>query len=229
MDDIVFYKSSTILFLQDYYYGEFPSKESNDQLYRLIMEAQLGNIDARNQIVESMIRFIYKIAIDHLRPGSELDDLFQVGVIGCIKAIHTFKLEYKYAFTTYAGKVISNEIKIYLRSLKLQYAVISLDEPINTSAGEDIYLLDLLEDNTFENSPDKYIEAIILKELILSELDKLPERDRALIEYRFGLNGRTKITETKIGKIYDISRQYVNKLINVSLKIIRDNIEYSLH
>lgn len=230
MDKDEIFSCSSMKFIAHFYDGKWPEPIPNDELFELIKDAQFGNFSAQNKIVESMFRFIYKIARSNNRPGSDIDDLFQVGVIGCVKAIQTFKVDYDYKFTTYAGTVISNEIRMYLRSLKLKYKILSIDEPIyQNSEGDDIYLLDILEDTTLEHSPDRYVEAIMMQDLVLSELNKLSERDKVMIEYRFGLNGRMKMSQRKIGNLYGFSQSYVSKIINAALKNIRENIGYMLH
>lgn len=225
-----FINCTTFEFLNEYYTKKLPEAFPKDIQRQLIDSAQHGNIESRNMLTESIFRFIYKKAYSNWRPDSELDDLFQVGVIGCIKAIDTFNLELDYNFLTYAGIVISNEIKMYLRSLKLQYHIMSLDEPLySTDDGEEIYLLDILEDDTIENSPEQYTEAIMLRELVIAEVEKLSERDREMIEYRFGLNGKPKLSQVNIGKIYGCSQANISRIITTILKHMRKNIEFTLH
>ena len=224
------YGCSSMAFLNQYYDKKFPEVLESDDQYKLIEEAQSGNIASQNKLVESLLKFIYNEARSNWRPNTELDDLFQVGVIGCIKAIMTFKINLDVKFLTYARPVISNEIKKYIRTLKLHIELVSLSSPLFISDnGDEVYLLDLLYQDDFENNVEKYVELIMIKELLLSELDKLSDRDRTMIEYRFGLNGKPQLTNEKIGKIYGCSRQYINKLTNITLQGIRRNIEFSLH
>ena len=224
------YYSEAFDFIVNYYNGHLPTKFSKDEQYELIKLAQHGDYAAQNKLVESYIKFIIKIACSNHRPGSDLDELFQEGVVGCIKAIRTFNLETGYSFSTYAGIVIGNEMKMFLRSLKLKTQLVSLNEPINIGDdGEELYLIDILEDDNINNSPAEYVEAVIMKELIMSEIDKLPKRDREILEYRFGLNERPKLTQTRIGKLFGCSQTSISKKVKAILFSIRENIEFTLN
>ena len=217
-------------FISEYYDGKLPSSFSKDEQYRLIISAQAGDCESRNKLLESYFKLIFKIAKKNNRPGTEIEDLFQEGVIGCIKAIDTFKLELDYTFTTYASTVIRNEIAMFVRSLKLQRNLKSLDEPIYiNSDGEEVYLLDSLVDDTISADPEQYAEMIIIKDVVESEMNKLNVRDRQIIEYRFGLNNKPKLTQIQISKIMGCTRSNICRIIRRNLSKMRTEIEFKLH
>jgi RNA polymerase sporulation-specific sigma factor len=86
-----------------------------DRKMELIKEAQLGNQMARTQLVEENIGLIWSIVKRFTNRGYEMDDLFQIGSIGLIKAIDKFDLTYDVKFSTYAVPMILGEIKRFLR------------------------------------------------------------------------------------------------------------------
>ena len=225
-----FYKSNveSMNLLLKYFDGNLPPKLTREQLKLMISIAQAGNIGVRNAIIESCYKMILDIAIKCWKPWSEIDDLFQVGVIGCIKAINTFKTDMPLSFTTYAYPVIANDIKMYLRSLSSKNKhVVSIDEVMYTdNDGSDIYLLDMIEDDDIQNSPELYIDAIITREILLTALAKLRPDDRRLIERRFGLNGEQKHTQDELAEIYDLSQSYLSRKIRAILFTMRKDLSF---
>lgn len=225
-----FYKSNveSMNLLLKYFDGKLPPKLTKEQLKLMIGIAQAGNIGVRNAIIESYYNMILDIAIKCWKPWSEIDDLFQVGVIGCIKAINTFKTDMPLTFTSYAYPVIANDIRMYLRSLSSKNKhVVSIDEVMYTDKdGSDIYLLDILADDDIQNSPELYTDAIITRELVLSTLSKLRPDDQRLIELRFGLNGEQKHTQDELAEIYDRSQCYICRKIKAILFTMRKDLSF---
>ena len=88
----------------------------NDEEVRdLISQAQAGNLEARNFLVENNLRLVVSIANRFENRGIEMEDLYQIGSIGLVKAIDDFDLSYDVKFSTYAVPKIIGEIKRYLR------------------------------------------------------------------------------------------------------------------
>lgn len=227
---MIFYKynTETMNLLRQYHGGKLPARLSKEQFNLMIPIAQSGNIGVRNAIIESCYLMIYNIALKLWKPCAETDDLFQVGILGCIKAIDTFKTELDFSFTTYAYPVIANEMRIYLNALSGHDAhVISIDQVMyGDEDGSDVYLIDILEDDDIQNSPDLYLDAIITRELVLTALTNLRPSERKLIELRFGLNGERKHTVRELADIYDISRTMISNKIRAILFIIRKDLSF---
>ena len=87
---------------------------SDEEFQRLITEYRSGNQEAKNAIVQHNLRLVMSIA-QRFNGRGELDDLFQIGCIGLMKAIDKFDPSYGVKFSTYAVPVIIGEIKQYLR------------------------------------------------------------------------------------------------------------------
>ncbi len=81
----------------------------------LIRKAQEGDKVAREQVISENVGLVWSIVRRFLGRGQEAEDLFQIGVIGLMKAVDKFDLSYEVMFSTYAVPMISGEIKRYLR------------------------------------------------------------------------------------------------------------------
>ena len=81
----------------------------------LIRMAQEGDKVAREQVINDNVGLVWSIVRRFMGRGQEAEDLFQIGVIGLMKAVDKFDLSYDVMFSTYAVPMISGEIKRYLR------------------------------------------------------------------------------------------------------------------
>lgn len=88
---------------------------SQEEVRHYIQESQLGNKEARNYLVEKNVRLVWSIVQRFNHRGYDLDDLFQIGSIGLIKAIDKFDLSFNVQFSTYAVPMIIGEIQRFLR------------------------------------------------------------------------------------------------------------------
>lgn len=87
----------------------------NDTTIELILKAQKGNKDAENQIYEQNTGLIWSVARKFMNRGYELEDIYQIGCIGMLKAIQKFDTSFDVKFSTYAVPMIMGEIKRFLR------------------------------------------------------------------------------------------------------------------
>ncbi|MDG5787675.1 RNA polymerase sporulation sigma factor SigF [Evansella sp. AB-P1] len=85
------------------------------EIKRLIKEAQDGDQEARDRIVNVNTRLVWSVVQRFLNRGYEADDLFQIGCIGLIKSVDKFDLSYDVKFSTYAVPMIIGEIQRFLR------------------------------------------------------------------------------------------------------------------
>ncbi len=86
-----------------------------DQTIALIKQAHLGDKQAREQVINDNIGLIWCVVKRFQGRGSELEDLFQIGSIGLLKAVDKFDFAYDVKFSTYAVPMIAGEIKRFLR------------------------------------------------------------------------------------------------------------------
>ena len=86
-----------------------------DHTIALIQKSHEGDEEARARIVEENTGLVWCIVRRFTGRGTELEDLFQIGTIGLLKAIDKFDLSYEVKFSTYAVPMIIGEIRRYLR------------------------------------------------------------------------------------------------------------------
>ena len=88
---------------------------SNEEMTNLFVQYQSGNLDAKERLINGNLKLVLSILRSFNKGNVNLDDLFQVGVIGLIKAIDNFDLSYGLKLSTYAVPLIIGEIKRYIR------------------------------------------------------------------------------------------------------------------
>ena len=86
-----------------------------EETTKLIRQAHAGDQEARNQLVMDNVGLVWSIVRRFAGRGHELEDLYQIGCIGLIKAIDKFNLDFDVKFSTYAVPMITGEIKRFLR------------------------------------------------------------------------------------------------------------------
>ena len=88
---------------------------SEEEKIELLKKAHAGDMQARDRLIEGNLRLVLSVVQRFANRGENMDDLFQVGVIGLIKAIDNFNLDLDVRFSTYAVPMIMGEIKRFLR------------------------------------------------------------------------------------------------------------------
>ena len=136
---------------------------SNEEMQALFKAYKEGDSAARELLVNGNLKLVLSILRKMNRNDENLDDLFQIGCIGLLKAIDNFDLSHEVKFSTYAVPMILGEVRRYLRdnnsirvsrSVKdLAYKVIKLKEDYYTKNGHDISteeLADTLEVSAYD-------------------------------------------------------------------------------
>ncbi|HRU42567.1 MAG TPA: RNA polymerase sporulation sigma factor SigE, partial [Candidatus Diapherotrites archaeon] len=138
-------------------------------------------------LIERNLRLVVYIARKFENTGVGVEDLVSIGTIGLIKAVNTFDPDKKIKLATYASRCIENEILMYLRRNNRTKTEISFDEPLNIDwDGNELLLSDIL--GTDNDIIYRYLEDEIDKQLLEIALRKLSEREKRIMELRFGLN-----------------------------------------
>lgn len=86
-----------------------------ERIFQLLKQAQQGDKEARNTLVEENVGLVWSIVRRFTGRGHDPEDLFQIGTIGLLKAIDYFNADYDVKFSTYAVPMITGEIKRFLR------------------------------------------------------------------------------------------------------------------
>ena len=157
------------------------------------------------------LRLVVYIAKKFDSSGVGTDDLVSIGTIGLIKAVNTFKPEKNIKLATYASRCIENEILMYLRKINLHRTDISIDEPLNIDwDGNELLLSDVLG-----SEPDEInrgLECEDEKKVLLETVNSLSQRERLIMNMRFGLGGETEHTQKEVADILGISQSYISRL-----------------
>ncbi len=168
---------------------------------------------AKKQLIEHNLRLVVYLAKKFENTGVCVEDLISIGTIGLIKGINTFNPEKKIKLATYASRCIENEILMYLRRNNRVKLEVSFDEPLNTDwDGNELLLSDILgtDEDVIYKDLETEIEISLLKKAMLS----LNERERQIIELRFGVNRveNKELTQKEVADILGISQSYISRL-----------------
>ena len=197
----------------DYICGSeaLPLPFSAEEESAMIGKLSAGDETVKSSLVEHNLRLVVYIARKFDNTGADSDDLVSVGTIGLIKAVNSFKPDKNIKLATYASRCIENEILMYLRRLVRVRNEVSFDEPLNTDwEGNELLLSDIL--GTDSDAVYKDIETGVEKELLRGALEKLPERDRLIMDLRFGLGGKEEMTQKDVADLLGISQSYISRL-----------------
>lgn len=168
---------------------------------------------AKKQLIEHNLRLVVYLAKKFENTGVCVEDLISIGTIGLIKGINTFNPEKKIKLATYASRCIENEILMYLRRNNRVKLEVSFDEPLNTDwDGNELLLSDILgtDEDIIYKDIETEVEISLLKKAMLS----LNERERQIIELRFGVNRveNKELTQKEVADILGISQSYISRL-----------------
>lgn len=235
---------------------------SEDEMMMLLKKAQAGDKAARERLVNCNLKLIFNLIQRFSHRGYELEDLFQIGTIGLIKAIDKFDFSYEVKFSTYAVPMIIGEIRRFLRDdhpikvprsyKELVYKInrsreklavelkreptineiaedIGVDDESIISALEAVQCPASIHDTLYQDDSDPiyvldqlpvdkdgnpgWFEKIALKEV----LDKLPEREKAVLIQRFFEDK----TQSEIAKSMNLSQVQISRIERAALHRLR--------
>lgn len=180
------------------------------------------NDAARNKLVEHNLRLVVYIAKKFDNTGVGVEDLISIGTIGLMKAINTFNPEKNIKLATYASRCIENEILMYLRRNNKTKMEVSIDEPLNVDwDGNELLLSDIL--GTDEDVIYRDIENEVERGLLFKAVNRLSERERTIINLRFGLNtpDGEEMTQKEVAALLGISQSYISRLEKKIIKRLK--------
>ena len=199
-----------------------PTPLEKEEELRLI--SRLGeDASVRDVLVEHNLRLVVYIAKKFENTGVNIEDLISIGTIGLIKAINTFCPDKSIKLATYASRCIENEILMYIRKTAGLHKEISFDEPLNVDRdGNELLLSDVLggeEDSVFAT-----IELEEDRRTVRDALRELDERERVIIELRYGLCGGREHTQKEVADLLGISQSYISRLEKKIIDELREKI-----
>ena len=193
--------------------GAFPPPLSAEHEAELLEKSRNGDDGARNELIEHNLRLVAHIVKKYYNTGADQDDMISIGTIGLIKAVSTFN-------ATYASRCIENEILMFFRNQKKTAQDVFISDPIDTDKdGNTLTLIDVIADKS--DIADEIDTKIKVEKLRVILPVCLTERERLIIEMRYGLCGREELTQREIAKKLNISRSYVSRIEKSALEKLR--------
>ncbi|MDR5657903.1 RNA polymerase sporulation sigma factor SigE [Serpentinicella sp. ANB-PHB4] len=197
-----------------YYIGgseTLPPPLSNDEESYLIQKLKDDRSTARSVLIERNLRLVVYIARKFENTGIGVEDLISIGTIGLIKAVNTFNPDKNIKLATYASRCIENEILMYLRRNNKVRMEVSFDEPLNIDwDGNELLLSDIL--GTENDVTYRLLEEEVDRNLLKDALSKLNNREKKIMELRFGLSSGKERTQKEVADLLGISQSYISRL-----------------
>ena len=190
-------------------------------------ERMIANIDcewARQSLIEHNLRLVVYIAKRFENTGVGIEELISIGTVGLIKAVSSYNSEKNIKLATYASRCIENEILMFIRKSSQRKKEISIDEPLSVDYdGNELLLSDILgsEADSVSREMEEDEERRILRDAVMN----LSERERIIIELRFGLFDKPELTQKEVADALGISQSYISRLEKKIMHRLRRKIE----
>lgn len=198
-----------------------PPPLSSDEEALMLERLSTDEEYVKRILIEHNLRLVVYIAKKFDNTGVGVEDLISIGTIGLIKAINTFKTDKNIKLATYASRCIENEILMHLRRSARSRVEVSIDEPLNVDwDGNELLLSDILgtEDDMIYND----IEDEIDKNILEQAMNILTERERTIIELRFGIgHDDEEMTQKEVADLLGISQSYISRLEKKIIKRLK--------
>lgn len=180
--------------------------------------------ESRRILLEHNLRLVAHIAKKYTTANATPDELISIGTIGLIKALSSFDSTKGARLGTYAVSCIQNEILMYIRASKKYTGEVSMNEPVGIDRdGNEIVLMDLLscDDSELVEEVDRNVQSKALRKAVMNLQE---ERERLIIQLRYGLLNGAEKTQREVGKMLGISRSYVSRIEKAALEKIKQAI-----
>ncbi len=197
------------------------TRAEEEEVFVRLME---NDPEARNCLIVHNLRLVVYIAKKFESTGIGIEDLVSIGTIGLIKAVRTFCPTKNIKLATYASRCIENEILMFLRKSSQYRNDLSIDEPLNVDYdGNELLLSDIL--GTDDDIVNKGIETEAEREILRSAVSGLCEREREIMEMRFGLINGREMTQKEVAEQIGISQSYISRLEKKIIRKLRVKLE----
>ena len=203
--------------------GLLPEKPTTEQEKDLVCALTQGDTLAKQELIERNLRLVVYTAQKFENTGVSIEDLISVGTIGLIKAVGSFKGDKNIKMATYASRCIENEILMHLRKVGKNKKEVSIDEPLNTdSEGNELCIADVLGTDADFVAQD--IEREEEKDVVKQVLTLLPEREREIIDMRYGFSSGKEMTQKEVADVLNISQSYISRIEKKILSRLKKEI-----
>ena len=190
----------------------FPEPLSAEEEKNALQRLAKGDDEARNLLIEKNLRLVAHVCKKYSSTNVDQDDLISIGTIGLIKGVNSFNVEKGARLSTYVSRCIDNEILMYLRSIKKLNAEVYLNDTIGKDKDDNVVTLEEVLEND-ERSVEEVVDLKFkIKRLYEKMREVLKDREKKIIELRYGLNGQKPKTQNEIASSMGISRSYVSRI-----------------
>ncbi|HZK20783.1 MAG TPA: RNA polymerase sporulation sigma factor SigE [Oscillospiraceae bacterium] len=224
----IYLKLRMKLNLDNIYYinsrGSLPPPLTASEEREAMERLKRGDSTVKEELIVHNLRLVVYIAKKFENSGVGIEDLISIGTIGLIKAVNTFSPERNIKLATYASRCIENEILMHLRKTNQQKREISIDEPLNVDwDGNELLLSDILGTNGDEINLS--IEDEDEKRILLMSIGKLNEREKLIMNMRFGIGIDREHTQKEVADTLGISQSYISRLEKRIIVQLKKDIE----
>ena len=203
----------------------FPEPLSAEEEKNYLEQMANGDEEARNILIERNLRLVAHVAKKYSNSKVDQDDLISIGTIGLIKGVKSFNIEKVSRLYTYVSRFIDNEILMHLRATKKLGAEVYLNEPIGKDKDDNVVTLQEVLENSERNIEEEVDIKMKIKILYEKMKTLLKEREKNILELRFGLGGNKPKTQNEIAKMMGISRSYVSRIETKAIKKLAEEIK----
>ena len=190
-------------------------------------EDMIRNIDrqdAKDALIEHNLRLVAYIAKRFENTGANIEELISIGTVGLMKAVSTFNANKNIKLATYASRCIENEILMFIRKSAGQKREISIDEPLSVDwDGNELLLSDILGSES--DVVLKEMEEDEERRIVRAAVTDLCDRERIIIEMRYGLLSGKELTQKEVADALGISQSYISRLEKKIMSRLRKKIE----
>ena len=194
------------------------SSEEEEDLVLYIQDREV-----RDRLIEHNLRLVVYIAKRFENTGVGIEELVSIGTVGLIKAITTFNTGKNIKLATYASRCIENEILMFIRKTSSKKKEVSIDEPLSVDwDGNELLLSDVLgsENDVVYRDMEEEEERRVLHSAVLD----LNDKERVIIEMRYGLSGGEELTQKEVADALGISQSYISRLEKKIMKRLKKKI-----
>ncbi len=190
----------------------FPEPLSKSEEEYLLKKYFNGDKEARRKLIEHNLRLVAHITKKYASNSQDNEEFISIGTIGLIKGIDSFSEDKGFKLSTYCSRCVENEILMHLRSAKKTSGDVSMNSVIGTDKdGNDMELIDIIEHEGVDPIDNIY-NKVVTKEMLKYIKEELSDREREVIQMRYGLNGEEEQTQQEVADQLNISRSYVSRI-----------------
>ena len=180
--------------------------------------------ESRDMLIEHNLRLVAYIAKRFENTGANIEELISIGTVGLMKAVSSFNAEKNIKLATYASRCIENEILMYIRKTASQKKEVSIDEPLSVDwDGNELLLSDVLGSDN--DVVCKEMENDEERRIVRDAVSGLNDRERIIVEMRYGLSGGRELTQKEVADALGISQSYISRLEKKIMSRLRKKIE----